>query len=114
MDCLSSKEEADKFDQHKKAFRTGKKVPGSYGDGKAKKNSAGIRKLLSDLGKSDSILIIINQTRDNIGFGFDKKTRSGGKALRFYATTEIWSSVVGKLKKNVRGKDRQQGNKSTC
>jgi RecA/RadA recombinase len=110
MDSLSSEDEGFKFDQQKKAYRKGKEVPGSYGDGKAKKNSAGVRRLLPLLKKTGSILIIINQTRDNIaGFGFEKKTRSGGHALRFYATLEIWLSVVEKIKKQVKGKPRQIG-----
>jgi RecA/RadA recombinase len=109
MDVLSSKDEAGKFDEGKTAHRRGKKVAGSYGDGKAKKNSAGLRRLIAPLRASGSILIILSQTRDNIGFGFEKKTRSGGKALRFYATLEIWSSVKKKIMKTVKGKPRQVG-----
>ncbi len=109
MDSLSSKSEEDKFQDQKDASRKGKTVAGSYGDGKAKKNSAGIRQLLGPLDKSGSILIIINQTRDNIGFGFEKKTRSGGHALRFYATWEIWSSIKSKISKTIQGKKRQLG-----
>jgi len=109
MDSLSSTNEEAKFKQHKNAWRKGTKAPGSYGDGKAKKNSVGIRQLLTPLRESNSILIIINQTRDNIGFGFEKKTRSGGHALRFYATWEIWSSVVGKITRTVGGSVRQLG-----
>ena len=109
MDSLSSKDEEAKFKQHKEAFEKGTQVAGSYGDGKAKKNSAGIRQLLGPLDRLGSILIIINQTRDNIGFGFEKKTRSGGHALRFYATWEAWSSVRGKITKTVQGKLRQLG-----
>ena len=51
----------------------------------------------------------LNQTRDNLGFGFAKKTRSGGHALRFYATIELWSSVVGKIEKTIKRKPRQLG-----
>ena len=109
MDSLSSQEEADKFDATKTAMRRGKKVAGSYTDGKAKKNSANLRRLLKPLADTNSILIIINQTRDNIGFGFEKKTRSGGHALRFYATIELWSSVKKKISKNIKGKKRQLG-----
>ncbi len=109
MDALSSEAEGEKFEQHKRAYRKGKEAPGSYGDGKAKVNSSNLRKLLSPLRDSGSILIIINQTRDNLGFGFEKKTRSGGHALRFYACIELWSSVEKKLKKRIKGKDRQLG-----
>jgi len=109
MDSLSSKDESDKFEETKKAHRKGTQVAGSYGDGKAKKNSANLRRLIKPLGKSDSILIIINQTRDNLGFGFEKKTRSGGNSLRFYTCVEFWSSIKEKIKKTVKGKPRQLG-----
>jgi len=109
MDSLSSESEQEKFDATKKAHRKGKDTTGSYGDGKAKKNSGNLRRLLGPLGKSGSILLILNQTRDNLGFGFEKKTRSGGRALRFYATVEMWSSIQKKIKKTVKGKERQLG-----
>ncbi|RLF30292.1 MAG: hypothetical protein DRN14_00100 [Thermoplasmata archaeon] len=109
MDSLTSESETDKFEQHKDAHRKGKDTPGSYGDGKAKRNSEGLRKVLKGLRDTGSILIIISQTRDNIGFGFEKKTRSGGHALKFYATVEIWSSLAGAIKKTVKGRDRQIG-----
>ena len=109
MDALSSKSELDKFDETKDAHRKGKKTSGSYGDGKAKVNSAGIRKIVSGLQKTGSIVIILSQTRDNIGFGFNPKTSSGGKALKFYAVLEIWTSVVQKLKKTVKKKRRTVG-----
>jgi len=109
MDSLSSVAEVEKFEEHKEAHRKGTKTAGSYGDGKAKKNSEGLRKILKGLRDTGSILIIISQTRDNLGFGFEKKTRSGGKALRFYATVEIWSSLAGAIKKNIKGKKRQIG-----
>ena len=109
MDALSSSDEQAKFDEHKTAARKGKEAAGSYGDGKAKKNSAGIRQLLPKLRDTGSILIVICQTRDSLGFGFESKTRSGGRALRFYAQLEIWSSVVKTLKKRIKVKDRQVG-----
>jgi len=122
MDSLTSEDETKKFVQAKKTARKNEsktedegeeKVAGSYGDGKAKKNAANLRRVVPKLAKTKSILIIINQTRDNVGtFSFEKKTRSGGHALRFYATLEIWSSIREKLKDRVRGKDRQIGIRS--
>ena len=112
MDSLSSESEADKFDKTKKAYREGKETTGSYGDGKAKVNSGMLRRVIGKpLLDSGSILIIINQTRDNIGaLPFQsKKTRSGGHALDFYACLEMWSSVVGRIAKTVRNKKRQLG-----
>lgn len=112
MDSLSSEAEADKFDKTKKAYRKGKETSGSYGDGKAKVNSAMLRRVIGkSLLKSGSILIIINQTRANItALPFQsKKTCSGGHALHFYACIELLSSVAGQIKKTVKGKKRQLG-----
>lgn len=125
IDSLSSEDEEKKFLEHKKAYLKSsskdddeegeageeKKPKGSYGDGKAKKNSAYLRRVISRLRKSESILIIINQTRDNIGFGamFNPKTRSGGHALVFYACVQLWTSCKMNLKRTVNGKDRQLG-----
>lgn len=106
---LTSGAEQDKFDESKKARRAGKDTAGSYGDGKAKIHSSHLRKLMRPLSDTGSILIIISQTRDNLGIGFEKKTRSGGRALRFYACLEMWTSVIKKLKKTVAGKQRQIG-----
>lgn len=109
MDSLLSEASEQKFEEQKEAHRKGQAVAGSYGDGKAKKNSEGIRKALKGLRTTNSILIVLSQTRDNLGFGFEKKTRAGGHALRFYATTEIWSSIVKRIKKTVKGKPRNVG-----
>ncbi len=111
MDALTTEEENEKFNERKQASRNRKQVAGSYGTSKAKANSAGIRRIITRLPETGSILIVISQTRDNIGFGaqFNPKTRSGGHALRFYASLEIWSSIKGRLKKTVNGKERQLG-----
>jgi RecA/RadA recombinase len=109
MDGLNSEDDYAKFDEQKQAHRKGKQVAGSYGDGKAKKNSQTLRKMLTRLHKTGSILIIISQTRDNLGFGFDKKTRAGGRSLKCYAALEMWTSVYKHIKKNYKGKDREQG-----
>lgn len=112
MDALITEDDEEHFDKRKKAFQNGKKeVAGSYGTAKAKANSRGLSTLMSPLKKSGSILIIISQTRDNIGFGsqYNPKTRSGGKSLRFYATSELWFSIKEKIHKSVRGKQRHVG-----
>jgi RecA/RadA recombinase len=111
MDSLTTTASDDKFREGKAARAKGKETTGSYGDGKAKLNSENLRRFMTPLRKTGSILIVISQTRDNIGFGamFNPKTRGGGRSLKFYATLEIWSSVKGLIKKKVRGKDRQVG-----
>ena len=121
MDSLSSEYEGKKFDQGKKAAdktvseddnAEETKVKGSYGDGKAKQNSTNIRRLLAPLRKSGSILLILCQTRDNYT-GYGGKVRSGGHALRFYATLEIWFSIKEEIKKGVKGAQRLVGTLSS-
>lgn len=109
MDSLDAQEDIDKFDERKEAARKGKEITGSYQLAKPKENSTSLRRVVNRLAKNGSILIIVSQTRDKIGFGFEKKTRGGGRALTFYATLEIWTSQVGKITKTVRGKKREQG-----
>ncbi len=109
LDAVSSDEETDTFDANKKAAREDKESKGSYGTAKAKVSSAGFRILLHGVRKTKSILIIISQTRDRIGFGFKKNTRSGGRALTFYSTIEMWSTVREKIKKKIGPKERQIG-----
>ena len=111
VDVLTSAAEEKKFSENKTAYRKGKEGKGSYGDGKAKTNSSNLRKVVSDLAKTGSILVIINQTRDNINAGpFEQqKTRSGGWALEFYASLQLWCSVKTQIKKTVKGKPRQVG-----
>lgn len=109
MDVLEARDDQKKSAEDKKARKAGKEPGGSYGMAKAKLNSTRLRSIVNKLRKTGSILIIISQTRDNIGFGFEKKTRSGGKALKFYAHLEIWSSLLKKLKKPVGNKDRECG-----
>lgn len=86
-------------------------IKGSYGTEKAKINSTGLRSAHNGLEDTKSILIIIKQSRDNIGPGamFNPKTRSGGRALTFYAAVELWFSIKGKIRKTVKGKPRVIG-----
>ena len=116
MDSLTCKADVKQFEAERKAAAEGKEVSGSYGMGKAKANSQGLRKLMQRLEDTGSILVIISQTRDNIGFGaqFNPKTRAGGRSLRFFNHVEIWTSVVKKLTKTVRGKSRTIGATTQC
>lgn len=114
QDALTSTASDTKFQKQRAARKkqqSGKKAKeaGSMGDGKPKIHSENIRKVLQRIKKMGSMLIVVSQTRDNLGFGFEKKTRSGGRALRFYATTEAWTSIRKKHKKEVRGAKIQIG-----
>lgn len=89
MDSLIAKEDEEHFKKVKEAKRSGKEVKGTYGVSKAKTNSKMLARLMAPLKESGSILLIICQTRDSFGM-FEEQTRAGGKALKFYATIEIW------------------------
>jgi hypothetical protein len=112
QDALSSTSAEKKFGKQMDAAGKGDDAAGSMGDGKAKYHSERLRTIVSGLRRTKSILIMIGQTRDNLGFSFDPKTRSGGRALKFYANLEIWTSVKGQILKSINGKERQLGIKA--
>lgn len=112
MDGLDADADQEHFEKSKKAHRENKDASGSYGMAKAKANSTGLRRVRAGLSATGSILIIVGQTRENTKANSPwapTKTRGGGKALRFYATAEFWSSVIGQESKTVRGKKRKIG-----
>jgi len=112
FDALSSEDEIKKVNEQVKAREKGNKISGTYGMEKAKGVSQLLRMIKTSLNKTNSVLIIISQTRDNIGISFAEKTRSGGKALKFYSTHEIWTAHVGYIKKKINDKDRKIGIRS--
>ena len=72
---------------------------GTYGMEKPKLAGIILRKICGKIADTGSAVFIISQTRDNIGVTFgSKKTRSGGKALKFYSTHEMWLAVAGHIK----------------
>lgn len=107
MDALDSDYAGKKFREAKTAARKGTRARGEYGDGKAKINSTTIRRVVGQLRDSGSILIVLSQTRDDIGAGIfeEQKTHAGGHALKFYATVQLWSSVGSRIKKTVRERE---------
>lgn len=111
QDALGSQKSDKKFAELKASSRKGTKAAGSYGDGKAAVHSERIRRVCSNLKKTGSILLILAQTRDNLDGGMfaPPTVYSGGRALRFYAAAQIWSSTKGKVTKTVRSKERQIG-----
>lgn len=109
MDGLETQESEEKFSKNKKLHDANKEELGSYGTAKAKLNSTNLPRVVHALRETQSILIIVSQTRDKLGFGFEKKTRSGGKALRFYAHLELWTSIKREEKKKVKGEDIRIG-----
>lgn len=111
--ALSSKGRKQQHETERK-FDEGEttvKPSGSYGTDKPAYHSDHLCEVVLRLKDAGSIMIWISQTRDNIGFGsqFKPKTYSGGHALKFYATYQIWVAVRETLKVKYMNKDRQQG-----
>lgn len=75
---------------------------GSYGAEKAKKLSQLFRRLVRQMASSNLTLMIVSQVRSRIGIGFGRNTtRSGGRALDFYASQVIYLQHIGTVKKMV-------------
>lgn len=112
MDAILDEEEEEVFESELKRHETGKgEVKGSFGVQKAKTNSKRIGQAVQSLRETGSILVVISQTRDKIGARFPTKTRAGGRALRFFAHVEAWTSVKEPIVVTYRGKDREVGAK---
>lgn len=83
---------------------------GSYGGTKPKAIGKMFRMLVGRFEEQDVALVVISQLRDklNVTFG-ETKTRSGGRALDFYATHIMWLAETGKIKQTRDGIDRIVG-----
>lgn len=79
---------------------------GSYGGTKPKQMGKMFRQLVKPIEEAQIHLMIISQVRDKIGVSFgDKHSRSGGKALDFYASQILFLSNLGQIyqtRKNVK------------
>lgn len=107
LDSVSCDEELARTDESTEALLAGKAKPGgSYRMEKAKHLSEMLRKIKARLQHTDSLLMVLSQTRDNIDpMSFQTKTRAGGRALKFYSAIELWTAVGKKLT----AKDRMIG-----
>jgi len=107
FDSITSKAELETTYKNIEHLRKGTKESGSYGMDKPKIIGQILRMIKGKLKETQSFLVIISQTRDDINpMTFTTKTRSGGNALKFYASHEIWLAVAGKIKKTALGHDR--------
>jgi recombination protein RecA len=110
LDALTSKEEIDRTKQYTQESKPGQKETGSYKTEKAKMISEILRVTARDIKTKEALVLVVSQTRDNLGFGFSTKTRSGGKALKFFSCHEMWLGIREPFKK----KDRIIGVKSNA
>lgn len=99
LDALTDKAEKDrKIDE------------GSYGASKARQMSQLFRRLVRKVKQSRMLVIVISQIRDNIGVTFGAKySRSGGRALDFYASQVVYLAQIGTLRKTVHKQSRAVG-----
>lgn len=73
---------------------------GTYGGTKPKLIGQLFRQNIATLEQQEVCLIIVSQLRDklNVTFG-ETKTRSGGRALDFYASQIVWLAEIEKMKR---------------
>jgi len=70
---------------------------GTYGTARAKQMSKGLRKYIFSLAESSTTLFCIDQTRDNVGSIFSGEVTSGGRALEFYSSVQIYLRMDTKI-----------------
>jgi len=102
FDFLPSQADLDKSQEQKKAFMAGKESKGTYQMSKQKHFKQMLREIKGMICQTDSIIIIISQTIDNIGSMFDPKTVAGGNALEFASRIRFWLSKLETDKVNKR------------
>lgn len=99
LDALSDAAEMDReFDE------------GSFGGTKPKAIGKLFRMLIDRIEQQRVHFMVISQLRDKLGVTFgETKTRSGGKALDFYATHIMWLAEKAKQKRTINGVERITG-----
>ncbi|MCF6184039.1 MAG: recombinase RecA [Bacteroidales bacterium] len=78
-------------------------IEGDMGDSRmglqARLMSQALRKLTSNIGKTNTCVIFINQLREKIGVMFgNPETTTGGNALKFYASIRLDVRRIGQIK----------------
>ncbi len=99
LDALSDAAEMDRdFDE------------GSFGGTKPKAIGKLFRMTIERIEQRRVHFMVISQLRDKLGVTFgETKTRSGGKALDFYATHIMWLAEKAKQKRTINGIERIVG-----
>jgi len=83
---------------------------GTFGANKPKIIGQLFRRTVKDMEKSRIHLMIISQIRDNLAASFgETKTRTGGRAMDFYASQILWLAQLKKLDRTIRKQKRVYG-----
>ena len=72
---------------------------------KARETSQGLRKLLDPINDTGSIVVLISQTRMNIGSFMGGDSPTGGRAPEFYSTQEVFLKKIKTIKKAYKDND---------
>ena len=101
LDGLTSYEDDERAEERKKQFEEGKgaKLTGTYAMSKQKYLSKEFfPQLCSEIEQKNILVIIISQIREKIdAMSFEKYSRSGGKAMDFYAHSVLWLAGTKKI-----------------
>ncbi len=96
FDSLTSEEELEREDVGKGGYKTEKAIA----------SGEIFRQIARKVKDTKSLIVVIFQTRVNVGVTFGKKiTHSGGKAPGFYATHELWLRII----RHIPRKNREVG-----
>lgn len=83
---------------------------GTFGGNKPKQIGKLFRMINERMAEQRVHLMVVSQLRDKLGVTFgETKTRSGGKALDFYASQIMWLAETGKIKRTLNGIERVVG-----
>ena len=107
MDALRAQDDVDAVHEvvAKRAKDSDAQLGGSYGTAKPKLNSKYLPEVVGLADRTQSLVLLISQVRDNIGHNamFQPKTRAGGQGLRFYNSGEVWFSNGPAIAKTIKG-----------
>jgi len=83
---------------------------GTFGGNKPKQIGKLFRMINDRMAQQRVHLMVVSQLRDKLGVTFgETKTRSGGKALDYYASQIMWLAEIGKIKREINGIQRIVG-----
>lgn len=101
----------DSLDSLSDAEELGKKITENASMAKkARQMSQLFRRLVRLCGQTNTTVFIISQVRDKINVMFGRKhSRSGGRALDFYASIVLYLAEIGKIHKTRKGVKRTVG-----
>lgn len=111
LDGLTAKDEVTRVHKAAELHLKGKSPDkGSYGTERARKVGELIRVFARDLQKTESLMIIVSQVRQNLDpVSWTKYRRNGGKALDHHCSHIVWLAPGKRITKQVSKRERQIG-----